>query len=166
MIYLIYNEIKAKNANVCNNQWKSSNCCDNINSIIDEINRKNVQRSEKHMTPAKERALQALLTEKDKKTAATAAGISYRTILNYMNDAEFMTAYDAAYGKIITNATRTAQRNMESALDVLKEIADNKAETGAARVAAARATLEYSLKLTEMHDVLKFIGDDECIMTD
>lgn len=118
------------------------------------------------MIPTKERALQALMTEKDKKAAAAAAGISYRTMMNYLNDKEFMDAYNAAYGQMITHATREAQSNMSDAICVLREIADNKNEAAAARVSAAKATIEYALKLTEIHDILKFVGDDECIMTD
>ena len=113
----------------------------------------------KTMTPSKERALQALLSEKNHKEAAAAAGITYRTLTNYLRDPDFQAAYNAAFGLIISKATRKAQKSMECAVDVLREIAENKNENGATRVNAARSIIEYGLKLTEFSDILKFIED-------
>ena len=111
------------------------------------------------MTESKERALRALLSERNHKQAAAAAGITYRTLTNYLKDPEFQRAYNAAFGLIIGRATRNAQQSMESAVDVLREIAENKNESGATRVNAARSILEFGLKLTEFSDILKFIED-------
>lgn len=113
------------------------------------------------MTPNKERALQALLSERNHTQAAAAAGITYRTLTNYLKDPEFQAAYNAAFGLIIGKATRKSQQSMESAVDVLREIAENKNETGATRVNAARSIIEFGLKLTEFSDILKFIENKD-----
>ena len=104
-----------------------------------------------------ERKLQ--LTEKNRKEAAAAAGITYRTLTNYLKDPDFQAAYNAAFGLIIGKATRKAQQSMESAVDVLREIAENRNENGATRVNAARSIIEFGLKLTEFSDILKYIED-------
>lgn len=109
------------------------------------------------MTPNKEKALHALLTEKNKTEAAAACGITNRTMSNYLKDPEFMAAYNAAFGLIISKATRKAQQSMESAVNVLREVAENKSETGATRVAAARSLLEYGLRLTEFNDIAQYV---------
>lgn len=116
------------------------------------------------MSPSKERALQALLTEKDRKSAAEAAGITTRTLANYLKDAEFMRAYNAKFGLIIASATRKAQSCMGSALAVLQEVAENRNENGATRVQAARSILEYSLKLTEFNDIIGYIEDTDNVL--
>jgi len=109
------------------------------------------------MTLNKEKALAALLTERNKTEAAAACGITNRTMSNYLKDPEFVAAYNAAFGVMINKATRKAQQSMESAVNVLREVAENKAETGATRVAAARSILEFGLRMTEFNDIAKYV---------
>lgn len=109
------------------------------------------------MTLNKEKALQALLTERNKTEAAAACGITNRTMSNYLKDPEFVAAYNAAFGVMINKATRKAQQSMESAVNVLREVAENKSETGATRVAAARSILEFGLRMTEFNDIAKYV---------
>lgn len=116
------------------------------------------------MTPNKERALQALLTQPNKKAAAEAAGISTRTITTYLADKEFQAAYKKAFGELVKDATRQAQQSLSPALSALLGIVKDEEENSSARIAAARTLLEYGLRLTEISDILQELstveGDD------
>lgn len=110
------------------------------------------------MTPAKEKALSALLTNKTKQDAARAAGITSRTLTTYLSDPEFQAAYAKAFQQLVTDATREAQQALSPALSaLLKIVLDDKAaekKCCANRIAAARTLLEYGLRLTEFNDIL------------
>ena len=106
------------------------------------------------MTESKRKAIAALLTSKTRKEAAEKAGITDRTLRNYFSDAEFVRAYREAFETVIEDATRQAQQSIAPALAVLREIMEDQEEQAPARISAARATLEYSLKMTETLDIL------------
>lgn len=107
------------------------------------------------MTPAKEKALSALLTNKTKQDAARAAGITSRTLTTYLSDPEFQAAYAKAFQKLVTDATREAQATLSPAICVLRAIMEDEEESSSARIAAARTLLEYGLRLTEFNDILQ-----------
>lgn len=107
------------------------------------------------MTPAKEKALSALLTNKTKQDAARAAGISPRTMTLYLSDREFQAAYAKAFRTLVTEATREAQSTLSPAICVLRSIMEDEKESSGARIAAARTLLEYGLRLTEFNDILQ-----------
>ena len=107
------------------------------------------------MTPNKERALQALLTCPTKKAAAEQAGISARTLRDYLADPEFQAEYRKAFQSLVTEATRQAQQALSPALSALKSIVEDEEENSSSRIAAARALLEYGLRLTEFNDILQ-----------
>ena len=113
------------------------------------------------MTPKKEKALAALLTYPTRKAAAQAAGVSVRTMQDYFKDQEFLERYRAAFGELVQDATRQAQRAIAPALSTLTEIMEDKDEQATARIQAARSTLEYALKLTEQMDVLEQLQELE-----
>ena len=107
------------------------------------------------MTPNKERALQALLTQPNKKAAAEAAGITPRTLTTYLADPEFQREYKKAFGALVHDATRQAQKSLSPALSALRDIVEDEEENANARIAAARSLLEYGLRLTEFSDILE-----------
>lgn len=106
------------------------------------------------MTPRKERALQALLTCPTKKAAAEQAGITPRTLRDYLADPEFQAEYKKAFQTLVAEATRQAQQSLSPALSALKFIVEDDGESSSSRIAAARALLEYGLRLTEQNDIL------------
>lgn len=106
------------------------------------------------MTPAKERALAALLIHSSKAEAAEAAGISPRTLRTYLSDGEFQKAYKEAFSGLVSEATRQAQRSLSPAISTLREIIEDEEQPATARISAARSLLEYGLKLTEQNDIL------------
>ena len=62
------------------------------------------------MTPKQNRALAALLTAPSKAAAAQAAGISPRTLRDYLADPTFRQEYQKAFVGLVEDATRQAKR--------------------------------------------------------
>ena len=112
-------------------------------------------------TPRKEKALQAPLVSRTRAEAAKAAGIGESTLREYMKDQEFMSRYREAFGSLVQDATRQAQQTISPALSTLREIMEDGDEQATARIQAARATLEYALKLTEQTDILEQLRELE-----
>lgn len=108
------------------------------------------------MTPAKERALEALMHNTTLTAAAAQAGLNRKTLQRYLqNDAEFIKRYNEEKNKLISGATDTLQKAMNPAIDALAGIVEDKAVNAAVRIQAARAVLDYALKLTETQDIIK-----------
>ena len=116
------------------------------------------------MTARQQKALAALLTSPSKAAAAKAAGISPRTLRDYLADPEFQTAYRDAFGNMVEDATRQAQQAISPALSTLREIVEDREEDAQARISAARAILSHSVKLTETTDVLNRLAELETEM--
>lgn len=116
------------------------------------------------MTPAKEQALAALITYPTQKQAAEAVGIAPRTMRSYLEDEEFRAAYVDACRDMVAEATRKAQRGLELAVGALSRICEDEEAADGNRIAAARALLEYGIKLTEITDILAAVSRIEAAM--
>ncbi len=113
------------------------------------------------MTPKKQKALLALLTQPTKEKAATAAGITSKTLRGYLAEADFQAEYKRAFSGLVEDATRQAQQAIAPALSTLREIVEDGEENAQARISAARSLLEYALRLTESADILTRLDDLE-----
>lgn len=102
-----------------------------------------------------QRALQALLTQKNKTEAAKQAGISTRTLSEYLKQEEFQIALSEACEDAIGDATKAIQLGLTPAIGTLREICEDAEGKPTARIAAAKAILEYGLRFTEFADVLR-----------
>ena len=107
------------------------------------------------LTTKQIKALQCLLTYPTKKEAAAAAGIAERTLRSYLANEEFQAEYKKAFGMIVTEATRQAQKALSPAITLLLNVVNDENETAGNRISAARSILEYGLKLTEFNDILQ-----------
>ena len=107
------------------------------------------------MTPNKQKALAALLTQPTQEMAAAEAGIDPRTLRRYLADPEFQEAYKKAFSGLVTEATRQAQQSLSAALSTLREILEDSSQAATARIQASRSLLEYGLRLTEITDILR-----------
>lgn len=116
------------------------------------------------MTPKKQKALLALLTNPTKEKAAAAAGITPKTLRGYLTDPVFQAEYKRAFSELVEDATRQAQQDMGPALSTLREIVGDEGENAQARISAARSILKYSLKLTETTDILTRLDELEKLM--
>ena len=112
-----------------------------------------------NLSENKQKAIAALLTCKTKEQAAEKAGISPRTLRTYFEDPVFQQAYRNAFADLIDSATRRAQQTISPAFDTLSEIMQDTDISPAARVSAARAALEYGLRLTEANDIIAQIRE-------
>lgn len=106
------------------------------------------------MNAKKQKALVALLTNPTREEAASAAGITSKTLRGYLADPEFQAEYKKAFANMVEDATRQAQQSFTPALSTLREIAVDGTENSPARISAARSILEYGLKLTEQTDII------------
>ena len=116
------------------------------------------------MTPKKQKALVALLTQPTKEKAAAAAGITSKTLRGYLDDPEFQTEYRKVFTELVEDATRKVQQTLDPAVAVLREIMEDRDETGQVRVTAARSVLEYGLKMTDTTDILARLNELETAM--
>lgn len=116
------------------------------------------------MTPKQQKALAALLTSPSRAAAAEAAGVTTRTLQNYLADPDFQRAYKKAFEDVVVDATRQAQQAIAPALSTLREIVEDKGEDAQARISAARAILSHGLKLTETTDILNRLQELEAAM--
>lgn len=113
------------------------------------------------MTPKKQKALLALLTNPTKERAAAAAGITSKTLRGYLEDPEFQAEYKRAFAGMVEDATRQAQQAIAPALSTPREVVEDSSEGPQFRISAARSLLEYSLKLTEQNDILSQLQELE-----
>ncbi len=89
------------------------------------------------------------------------AGIGESTLRGYLKEPEFLTHYREAFGTLVQDAARQAQRAISPALSTLQEIMQDSGEPASIRIQAARSTLEYALKLTEQADILEQLRELE-----
>jgi len=116
------------------------------------------------MTQKMQKALIALLTQPTKEKAASAAGITSKTLRNYLDDPEFRAEYKSAFANLVEDATRQAQQSIAPALSTLREIVEDTEENAQARISAARSILEYGLRLTEATDILSRLDELEAVV--
>ena len=106
------------------------------------------------MTERKEKALAALIACGSRQEAAALIGISPRTIYSYMQDEEFIAAYRSSVLETIESATRKVQLALSPAVETLSAICADQEAPCMARISAARALLEYGVRMTETTDIL------------
>jgi len=106
------------------------------------------------MTPKQTKALQCLITCRTKREAAAEAGIDEKTLRKYLNIPEFVTEYRRAFTSLIEDSTRSAQRAIQPALDVLIEIMQDSDTPAQARIQACRTILESAERFGTQLDVL------------
>lgn len=107
------------------------------------------------MTERQQRALAALIRSPTIEAAATAAGIGYTTLRRWLKeDDAFRSAYQAELTGLVEAAAAQAKQSLAPALSTLREIVEDPEVGAAARISAARALLDYGLKLTEIADII------------
>ena len=103
------------------------------------------------MTERQKRVLAALLAAPSK---AAAAGVTVRTVQNYLSDPAFRAEYQNALEDVVMDAAKQAKQSLSPALSTLREITEDRGEDAQARIGAARAILTSGLKLIETADIL------------
>ena len=104
------------------------------------------------MTGKQQKALAALIRAPTRAIAAKEAGVGVSTLRRWMREDDFRAAYKEALAELLEDASAQSKRNLSRALDVLADVMEN-GENSQVRITAARSTLEYALKLSEVVDV-------------
>ncbi len=101
----------------------------------------------------REQAISALLVEPSIDKAAVAAGVSPATLWRWLQDHDFDSAYRRARRNALGQAVAQLQQSSSVAVNALREIAEDKEASSAARVSAARAVLEIGMRSIELEDL-------------
>jgi hypothetical protein len=109
--------------------------------------------ADEKLSAKRERALTALLELGEVKAAAKRAGVGQTTLWRWLKEDDFATEYREARRKLVEASVSRLASDGVAASRVLREIAEDKAAAPSARVAAARAILEHSIKGVEVLDL-------------
>lgn len=104
------------------------------------------------MTPKQERALAALLLCPTAREAAKTAGLSESALRRYKQDPEFQAEYRKRCNELLEAACAKAKSALPPAIERLNRIAQDDKQQPREQIAAARAVLEYGLRLIEAND--------------
>lgn len=100
-----------------------------------------------------ELALRAVISHPTLKEAASAAGVSETTLWRYKQDAEFSRRLREARREAVEHAVLRLQRASGDAVTVLHDLMVKDDAPAAARIAAARTVLDYSLRAVEIEEL-------------
>ncbi len=108
---------------------------------------------QKALTTKQHRAIKALLTEPTIKAAAEKARVAEATLHRWLNDPVFSLAYRDARGRLLETTLTRLQQSASKAVDTLDDVMDSAITQPGARVSAAKAVLEMTLKAREVLEV-------------
>ena len=101
----------------------------------------------------KEKAIGALLLAPSIPDAAKSIGIHERTLWRWLKDQKFKEAFKKARREVVRQAIAHVQAGMSEAVNTLREIISDKDAPASARVTAAKAMIDMSLKAVEVEDL-------------
>ena len=101
----------------------------------------------------REAAIAALLTSPTIAHAAASATISESTLMRWLRDEAFLSAYRSAQRQALQQAIAALQATAGVAVAVLRSIMLDRSATAAARASAARSLLELAFKGSELADL-------------
>jgi transposase len=110
------------------------------------------ENTENVITVKQHKAITALLSERTTRDAAKAAGVSEKTLYQWLNEPAFRAALREAEKSILDDVTRRLSAGASLALDTLKKLVQS-ARHESTKLRASVAWLELSLKYRDMHDI-------------
>ena len=116
------------------------------------------------LTPVQERAIVALLSHANTRTAAKAVGIDEATLWRWLQDEDFHAAYMTIRRESVSLSIARLQQSTMEAVNTLKAIAKDKQAPASARVMAARSIIEYSFKAVQIEDLAARVAEIEIVM--
>jgi len=105
------------------------------------------------LTPKQEKALAALLSCGEVKAAAKKAGVGQTTLWRWLKEDAFIEEYRNGRRRLVETTVSRLSSDGVAASTALREIAEDKSAPASARVAAARAIIEHSIKGVEVLDL-------------
>src|SRR5262252_9556499 len=100
-----------------------------------------------------EEAVVALLIQRNVEEAAKSVGISTRTLLRWMKEPEFQTAYREARRTAYSQAVARLQQGTTAAATTLLKVMLDQSTPASVRVRAAECVMNHSAKAIEIEDV-------------
>jgi hypothetical protein len=100
-----------------------------------------------------EEAVAALLSQRNLEEAAHAVGISTRTLLRWMKELEFQTAYREARRSAYSQAVARLQQGATAAATTLLKVMLDQGTPASVRVRAAECVMDHSSRAIEIEDV-------------
>ncbi len=105
------------------------------------------------ITPAQRRAIAALLSERDVRAAAKAAGVSERSLWRWLKDRDFTNELNAAQGEAIDATIRRLAELSGQAVDTLRSAMTSKSTPIGSKIRAADIVLGRLLAMKELGDL-------------
>jgi len=106
------------------------------------------------LSTRQKRAIAALLSCRDVRTAAEQCKVSERTLHRWLaDDSAFQAALSQAEGAAIDTATRRLVQLQGAAIDTLKRLLADDDVSDSVRLRAAGNVLDYLLKLRELRNI-------------
>lgn len=106
------------------------------------------------------KAIAALITERTARDAAKTAGVSEKTLYQYMQEDNFRTALRAAESQLVDSAVRRLAVGQSAALDTLETLMQ-KAKHESTRASAAVSWLNLFLRFSEARDIEQRLSELE-----
>jgi transcriptional regulator with XRE-family HTH domain len=109
----------------------------------------------RRVTPRQTKAIEALFSKKTMEQAASAAGVSRKTLYRWLNnDTDFQDALAAAESREIDSLTRRLIELQKRALDTFEKILDKPEAPGVwAMLRTAQAITDNMLRIRELRNV-------------
>jgi transposase-like protein len=100
-----------------------------------------------------EEAIAALLTQRNVEEAAKAIGVATKTLLRWMKEPQFQTAYREARRVAYSQAVAKLQQGATAAATTLLKVMLDQGTPASVRVRAAECIMNHSSKAIEIEDV-------------
>jgi hypothetical protein len=114
-----------------------------------------------NLTPKQHKAIAALFLCRTQAEAAESAGVSERTLRNWLEQDEFSRALLDRGRRIVSHSSARLKDLTGQAVDVLQSIMVDVNQPGSARVNAAKAIIELAHKAIETEDFSVRLADVE-----
>jgi hypothetical protein len=101
----------------------------------------------------KDKAIAALLSKPSIAEAAKSVGIGQRTLWRWLKDPEFKEQYRIARSNVVIQAVAQIQSSLTEAIKTLRDVMKDVESPSSAKVSAARAVIDMSLKAVEIEDL-------------
>lgn len=120
--------------------------------------------SGKSRQAADARLIELLARGETQTRAATAIGVSSRTVSRRLSEPEFVKELDAVRQQMFDSAAGKVSYLMTEAIDGLQELLKSNTPP-ATKLSAARAVIDYSLRLNEQMTLARKLGELEEMVT-
>ena len=113
------------------------------------------------LTPRQQVFVAVMVAGMTQEEAAQSIGVRVRTCRRYRADPRVRAAIKVAQDDALGGVTRRMNAGSNEALDVLKEVMQDKAQSGGVRIRAAQVWLETSFKVRELLDLAERVSELE-----